>query len=96
MQGLGYGLMTSCQNTGQFVVPIILAHVYEWDRSYADCEAIFVITSIISLMFTMILIVYDEFYNDSQLRRVCSNGINEVEESIQPKNSDYDSGDYLA
>jgi len=92
MQGLGYGLMTSCQNTGQFIVPIILAHVYEWNRSYADCESIFIITSIISLVLTIILIIYDEFYNQALLRKICATW---SKNDYFPLKNSYDSGEYI-
>jgi len=93
MQGLGYGLMTSCQNTGQFIVPIILAHVYEWNRSYIDCESVFIITSIISLILSIIVFIYDEFYNEALLRKICANW--SKNESISLKNS-FDSGEYIS
>lgn len=93
MQGLGYGLMTSCQNTGQFIVPIILAHVYEWNKSYIDCESVFIITSIISLVLSIILIIYDEFYNKASLRKICTNW---SKNECIPLNDSYDSGEYIS
>eukprot|EP01032_Pedospumella_encystans_P022028 gene22028-24974_t len=70
MQGTAYGIMTSFQNAGQFIVPLVLSQVYKASHSYVPCEGFFIVSSIIALGVSLLVWYLDEHLNHGTLRRV--------------------------
>lgn len=65
LTGTAYGLMASFQNTAQFVVPLILQHLFATDNgSYATCELFFLGMASAGLILAIVMWILDEkFYN---------------------------------
>jgi len=70
MQGTAYGIMTSFQNAGQFIVPLALQQVYKNYQSYVPCEGFFIASSVLAVGISLCIWVMDELLNHGTLRLV--------------------------
>jgi len=70
LQGTAYGIMTSFQNAGQFIVPLVLSQVYKASHSYVPCEGFFIVSSLIGSVVSVMIWVLDERINHGTLRMV--------------------------
>lgn len=68
LQGTAYGLMCAFQNTGQFVAPLILQHIYLLYHNYLPCEEQFIRSSALAAMAAMLLWIADERWGGGALR----------------------------
>ena len=68
MQGTAYGIMTSFQNAGQFIVPLVLQQVYRHAHSYTPCQGFFIVSSLLGVIIAVVMWVVDETMNHSTLR----------------------------
>ena len=68
LQGTAYGIMTSFQNAGQFVVPLVLQQAYHYSHSYEPCEAFFIKSSAAAALVALLLWAVDEKCNRGTLR----------------------------
>ena len=67
-QGTAYGVMTSFQNAGQFVVPLLLQAIYHLYVSFVPCEGFFIAISAVGAAVAVLIWVLDEMWNDAILR----------------------------
>jgi hypothetical protein len=67
-QATAYGVMTSFQNAGQFVVPLVLQYVYRQTHSYIPCEGFFIVMSCLCAVVAGVIWVMDESWNNAILR----------------------------
>ena len=67
-QGTTYGLMTTFQNSGQFMVPLILQHLFGMTHSYLPCEQFFINFSALAIVACIILLYVDETSYSGVLR----------------------------
>lgn len=86
-QGTAYGVMTSFQNAGQFVVPLFLQHIYSLQRSYVPCEGFFIVMSCFCAAVAGVIWVLDETWNNAILRLPDTSGLEE-EATIEPDRGD--------
>ena len=69
LTGTAFGLMAAFQNTAQFIVPLLLQHLYADSDSYLSCEGFFVLSSAVAFVLSIALWVIDERYFDGVMRR---------------------------
>lgn len=67
-QGTAYGIMTSFQNAGQFVMPLILQQIYRRSHNFGPCEGFFIVSSIAGVVVAVLIWVADERLNHAILR----------------------------
>ena len=69
LAGTAYGLMASFQNTAQFVIPLILQHMFATDHgSYVTCEVFFMCMATAGLILAIIMWILDESMFHAVLR----------------------------
>lgn len=67
-QGTAYGIMTSFQNAGQFVMPLILQQIFRQSKNFGPCEGFFIVSSALGVTVAAMIWFADERMNHAVLR----------------------------
>lgn len=68
LHGTAYGIMVAFQNSGQFLVPLVLQYLARVHHTYLACEVFFIYFSLLATCNTLLLWVVDETQNGGALR----------------------------
>jgi nitrate/nitrite transporter NarK len=68
IQGTTYGIMSAFQNSAQFMIPLVLAMIYQVTETFSSYELCFISTSSCAVLLTLWLWYQDEKYYGSKLK----------------------------